>query len=614
MRSPKPAIAVAHLVLAVGLAACGGGSSPQPPPPSPLFTSNPTSSATESVAYAYTLIATDPAGGTVSFALTSAPTGATLTGNTLSWTPAHNQSRITNNFSVTATTSSGGSATQTWTVSPAGTILITWTDTYWTASGPTPTPNDFLLAGYPRAVVTQPDGSFLSITGSETSPGNYAIPAVPAGYFLLLISPNTIYSTSSSAFDFGRDLIGRLPTALPVQDTTTIDITGTGLDPQAENGIFLAQADGVLIGLPLETPSAPGSTTATTGLVLTSNIDLSSIDSLFLMQYASSSTGTLPALTLDVAATVPNPMIKNGQTNRITQMLTQGPLATLGVNVKGTQWAALFSAVGPAPPTPLNSQFYLSAQPFVTDGFAAVPLNSNIGPNLALIAMQPTPQFFIPELSTCADDSGSSSFFSSSGNPAPQTPILTDQDFGIITYSDPFPAAWLRYESFCQITTTPITFPGATPINVQLDFGTITAVSSAPVVPLTSAPLAPTVNGASFYTAATLTNTTPTIAWSAPSGSTPTAYTVTVLDQLTAPNNTTFAGPIARYNTTKNSITLLPLLAGKTYFFLITSKIDGHANVETNPNRSQLPVAFASTISAAFTISSSATSPALRDR
>jgi hypothetical protein len=86
-----------------------------------------------------------------------------------------------------------------------------------------------------------------------------------------------------------------------------------------------------------------------------------------------------------------------------------------------------------------------------------------------------------------------------------------------------------------------------------------------------------------------------------------------VLDQLTAPNNAVFTAPIARYSTTKSSITLLPLLAGRTYFFLITSKIDGRANVETNPNRSQLPVAFASTISAAFTVSSSATTPAVRN-
>ena len=613
MRSPKLALTLAQTILAATLVSCGGGTSTAPPPPAPLFTSTPVTSATEAMAYAYTLSATDPAGGAVTFALTTAPTGASLSGNTLAWTPAHAQSRIADNFTVTATTTSGGTATQSWTVSPAGTILITWTDTYWTGSGSTPTPNDFPLTGFPRAVVAQPDGSFLSITGSETSPGNYAIPAVPAGYFLLLVSPNTIYSTSSSAFDFGRDIVGRLPAALPVPDTTTIDITGTGLDAQAANGLFLVQPDSSLVGLPFETSSTPGSTTASTGAILNSNLDFSTIDLLFLMQYASSSTGTLPALVLDEAATVPDPMIKNGQTNSITQMLTQGPLTTLEVNVKGTQWASLFSAIAPAPPIPLTSVFYLSAQPFVTDGFAAVPLNSNIGPSLALVASQPTLQFFIPALTTCADDSGSSS--SSFGNPVPLTPILTDQDFGIVTYSDPFPAAWLRYESFCQITTTPITFPGAAaPINVQLDFGAITAVSSAPVVPLTSAPLAPTVNGASFYTAATLTTTTPTIAWSAPSGSTPTAYTVTVLDQLTAPNNTTFAGPIARYNTTKNSITLLPLLAGKTYFFLITSKIDGHANIETNPNRSQLPVAFASTISAAFTISSSATSPAVRDR
>jgi hypothetical protein len=508
MRSPKLALTLAQSVLAAALVSCGGGSSSTPPPPSPLFTSTPVTSATEAVAYSYTLSASDPARGSVTFALITAPSGASLSGNILTWTPAHAQSRLADNFTVTATTTSGGTATQSWAVSPLGSILITWVDTYWTAAGSTPSPNCFPFAGYPRAVVTQADGSFLAITGTQTSPGNYAIPAVPAGYFLLLISPDTIYSTPSSAFDFGQDIVGHQLTSLPAEVTTTIDITGTGLDPLAKNGLFLAQTDSSLAGLPLETSSTFGSTTASTGTILTSNIDLSTINSLFLMQYASSSTGTLPALTLDTAATVSDPMIKNGQTNSITQMLTPGPVATLEVNVKGTQWASLFSGVAPTPVTPVDAEFYVSAQPFVTDGLA-IPLNSGIGPDLALIATPPTLQFFIPEFSTCTDDSGSSS----SVNPVLQTPILTDQDFGIVSYGDPFAAAWLRFESFCQVTTTPITFPGAAaPSNVQLDFGATTAVSSAPIVPLTAAPVVPTVNGASFYTAATLTNTSPTIA------------------------------------------------------------------------------------------------------
>ena len=112
MRSPRLAVAFVCALLIATLVGCGGGGSTIPPPPAPLFTSTPLISATEAVPYAYVLAAIDPAGGTVSFALTAAPTGASPSGSTVSWTPAHPQSRISNTFTVTATTPSGGSATQ----------------------------------------------------------------------------------------------------------------------------------------------------------------------------------------------------------------------------------------------------------------------------------------------------------------------------------------------------------------------------------------------------------------------------------------------------------------------------------------------------------------------
>jgi hypothetical protein len=66
-----------------------------------------------------------------------------------------------------------------------------------------------------------------------------------------------------------------------------------------------------------------------------------------------------------------------------------------------------------------------------------------------------------------------------------------------------------------------------------------------------------------------------------------------------------------RYTTAKTTVNLPPLLAGKTYLFLITALADGHANVETMPNRSALPTAYASVVSAPITISSGATGPAV---
>src|ERR1700722_20536500 len=96
------------LLLSLGsllvLAACGGGSGTHVAPMAPVFTSIPPTSAQQDNPYSYSITATDPAGGTVSFGLTSGPTGAAVSGSSLNWTPAAAQSRAAHAFTLTATT------------------------------------------------------------------------------------------------------------------------------------------------------------------------------------------------------------------------------------------------------------------------------------------------------------------------------------------------------------------------------------------------------------------------------------------------------------------------------------------------------------------------------
>jgi hypothetical protein len=123
----------------------------------PQFTTVPVTAASQGVAYSYQLAATDPAGGTVSFSLTTAPMGATLSGNTSTWTPAASQSRVSNSFTVTASTTSGGSATQSWMVSPTGTVTVNWIYTYWTSTGQVQVPVSSSAGLSVSAVVPQSD-------------------------------------------------------------------------------------------------------------------------------------------------------------------------------------------------------------------------------------------------------------------------------------------------------------------------------------------------------------------------------------------------------------------------------------------------------------------------
>src|ERR1039457_6948808 len=119
------------------LTACGSsGSSSSHTGQAPVFTSTPVTAATQVVGYSYQIEAIDPAGGSVTFALTTGPTGAAINGNTVSWTPTGAQSRVSNNFEVTAATASGGTATQSWMVTPGGTITVNWVNNYWEANGP----------------------------------------------------------------------------------------------------------------------------------------------------------------------------------------------------------------------------------------------------------------------------------------------------------------------------------------------------------------------------------------------------------------------------------------------------------------------------------------------
>ena len=320
----------------VFLTACGGGSNGGAA--NPIFTSEPPTAATQSVLYTYQIAATDPAGGTVSFSLTTGPSGASLSGSTLNWTPTAPQSRVPDSFTVTATTTSGGSASQTWTVSPNGTITVNWVDTNWTENGPVQTPINGSLGLF--ALVPQPDGSLLALQGSFISPGVVNILNVPAGYFWLSRGPmqsNGIW-TSSSTIDVGQDLLGA-PFAGPTSTNTVFDFNLTGLASVPQLGVLGGFTDETqTLGI-LSVP--PGSTTLTATETFLQGPDWSKIDTVFLMQYEPALLGaTMNTLVLGPALTLSNLTLTNGTTNNITGMLLPTPEASMTLSVPGSQWAA----------------------------------------------------------------------------------------------------------------------------------------------------------------------------------------------------------------------------------------------------------------------------------
>jgi hypothetical protein len=206
--------------------------------PPPSITSTPPSSAAEGQVYTYTIATTDPAGGTVSFQLTSGPTNASISGTVLTWTPSHAQSRIPNSFTITATTSEQANTTQTFTVNPNGNIngIIDIID--YSSNGKTVVPST--NNGGVVAFVPDGHGSYSQITGT-TSSGAFTIPNVPAGNVLIQLGvglfASTLLWTNASDVDFSYPLQRRMnwtntqgPVKLDINFTmSTVNIQGNNL-------------------------------------------------------------------------------------------------------------------------------------------------------------------------------------------------------------------------------------------------------------------------------------------------------------------------------------------------------------------------------------------------
>jgi hypothetical protein len=584
------------------LAACGGSS--YSAPQNPVFTSTPVTAASQGASYMYHMTATDPSGGTVTFSLTTAPAGATLSGATITWGPTAAESRVSNSFTAKATTPSGGSATQSWTVTPTGTVTINWVDTDWTPAGPVQVPNPTNLV--PSALVPQPDGSLELLSGSLASPGVYNIGQVPGGYYWLIqgspsgFSP-TGFWTNSSTFDLGRDIAGMFRPGGASQ-TTTFDFTLSGLDPSQTPGVVGLLPDNLLTPA-IYLAAQPGSTNLSGSASVTSNIDWTQVTTAFLAQIEPSSVGSFNNLVLGPEFTLSNLALTNGTTNPISGALAFSPPAFLNAFIPGSEWASLFQNVAPGTPTPVGSWLSIAPEPYVIGVNAKLELFAPaFGSNLYLV--QPDSPTGVPfAVSPCPSQPF---FFPAAVEPA----VLTDLNFGTLQYGDPFPSNWTRELAFCQSVTVPFQV-GSQSFPIALNYGMTVAPSTPTLAPLAQPVVNPTINGSNLFTTTSVNNTVETLNWSTANGTSPFGYTVCVFQVIPVQNGLELL-VAGNYSTAQTSMTLPPLTAGNTYIFVIITEVDGVANMQTSPYRSQLPTAFATVMSAQVAISAGASGPQLR--
>jgi hypothetical protein len=605
---------IAALALAMFGAACGGNYGRQQAPlPVPTFTTTPPTAAAEGQVYTYTVNATSP-GGLIGLSLTSGPAGAVMSGGVLTWTPTAGESRVANSFSVTASTTGGGTAVQSWSVTPTGTVTVTRVDTVWSASGSTSIPFDWTLVAGLNAgiIVLQADGTLQTLTGTGNANGTLTIPNVPGGYYWLKLLPMQTYWTSTSNFDAGANIIAESIAGTTSETTTTFDSNVSGLDPWQIGDLVTLNLDS---GILLEGSGliAVGATNATTTASINSNIDFSKVQSAYIGQEENISLGTLQASVLGPTAKVTNLALTNGATNTITVTLTPSPKSSLNLTVNGSDWVNLYNNAAPAAGAPLMTTMGITAQPYFKGGVAEMGglLNTPV-PALFLGGEPIFPA--LPAL-TFSGEVCSDVGFTEFGVPQPpgRTAIVTNTNFGAFQYGDPFEQDWPRLFSFCQEAEVSIPDPGSTtPVTILMSDGLITGVPTGPVEPLVGVVQNPTINGVSLFTVSTFKTGAVNLSWSAPSGgSAPTGYIVQVLQKTTLPpspppapqNPLTMFEPIATVFTTKTTMALpYALVAGDVFLVKIVARVDGQANFESSPNRFGVPIGSASVISAVMTV------------
>jgi hypothetical protein len=440
------------------------------------------------------------------------------------------------------------------------------------------------------------------LQGAANPDGTFGIPDVPAGFYWLQLSPVQTYWTSTSDFDAGVDVVGS-PLKTTTQNTTTLNISLSGLDPILQGDLFAIQSNarGFELSLAGGFLGTTGATTLNITVPLNPIIDFSSVNTLFFIQMEPVTSGGFSGLALGPALTQSSGVtITNGAVNNIGGALTPSPQKSIPLNIQGSAWANNYQNVAPAAPTPLLTDFSVSAQPFVTDRIAT-GLATILGPNLTmLVPTGPLSSRLSTPVYTCGQSSGPLLF--PTINPTPP-PILTDQDFGTISFGDPYPSSWPRVFQFCQHATVQLPRPSSTLTDTfLLTFGETTPLPTVPIAPLVGPVQNPMINGASFFQSGSLSTTAVNLSWTAPTGAQPFGYYVSVFQLATLLTGTMQYAIVARFGTAKTSMSVPLLNAGSTYVFQIVAGVDGIANIETSPFRSHLPIAHSTVLSAPITI------------
>jgi hypothetical protein len=404
------------------------------------------------------------------------------------------------------------------------------------------------LQGYVVDAYVWSGSAWVTYAGSGDANGNFTIPNVPQGSFMLDVAGLYVY-TSARTLDLGSELNGR-PSGVGASGASVAGAI-TNLDAwQTYDSIqwYCPNAAGVS-GSPNPSP-AVGATSLTSSEVAPWSgnlVDGSHGDVLYLTQLTYGFVGTTAAsLTLTRFLSFQNETMTNGATLAANGALTTvAANASTSVNLKASQFTALASQVNPGA-TSYGAVFYVGTQP---------------GASVAGLFGYPTVLYELY-----------------AGN--------TDVNLGNASFGSPFNASWGLVDYAGESFSADYTATGATTAttlygNVEQTFPP--PASTPTVTPQLSPVQTPTIAGKPLTATQTGVGVTPTVAWSVPATGTPSGYYVFVY-KLANSGGATQSARLASIVTTTTSIVLPPgLLTSGAEYVLVISAIGSPIDANTKP-------------------------------
>ena len=530
--------------------------------PAPGFTSTAPTAATEGVVYSYALNATDPVNTAITFSLKSGPTGAAISGSTLSWTPTHAQSRNTNSFDVVATTAAGGTADQTFTVNPLGIIRGTAIDTYLTATGNMTQPEDLTNAYIGVSFLS--GTSWTTVQGVGLSDGTFTVTGVPSGNYWLAIASGG-YWTSASDLDLGQDFLGR-PDAVNASNGTSLGLSFAGLSPFAADDELDIYNPNLGQDFDWSENINIGDTSFASIWNWTGPLSVSAKgDNWFVFQAHTAAAGSANWRTVSASSPALSLDQKNEDETDLSGKLNAATPITVHMALKGSQFAAAAANAG------TGESIHSTTVGIYTQPFSSS--KGSVGENETLLETQD------------------------------QTPISQDSDYGDITVGNPFPADFTPYIAARYEVQVPYTATGAaSAVQVPAEL-----YLSSTQMPTKDTPLTPQItsvqnlklNGAAFVQPLGTKALNPTLSWDPPATGTPTGYRVSVYSLLVTGASSSSSQPILDLFTNDHTLVVPDgiLSAGGEYFFQVRAFLTPSLDFTTAPYHAAFPWSHADLLS-----------------